>query len=57
MVNSVQEEMQHEKDRSIREELVNMEQEPVQRILEDCPYDISYEEAHERLDECVQWDA
>jgi hypothetical protein len=57
MVNAMQEEMQHEKDRSIREYLINMEQEPVQCILEDCPYDISYEEAQEGLDECIEWDA
>jgi len=45
MVDPMQQEMQNEEDRPIREHFVDVEQESVQAILEDSPYEVSREEA------------
>jgi hypothetical protein len=57
MVNSMCQEMEHNEKRPIREHFVDVEQKPMQTILEDSPYEVARKEAQERLDECIDWDA
>ena len=49
MVNSVQEEVQRQRPRCIREVIVNMEQEPMESILQDSPHQVTKEETHHGL--------
>ena len=48
--------MKRQKDRAIRKDLVNMKQESMERILQDCPNHISNEKACKALEERRQRD-
>ena len=47
VVDTVEEKVEHEKEGGVREESVDMEQEAVERVLEDGPEDVPGEEARE----------
>lgn len=44
MVNTVQQEMQHQRPVGVRQEIVNVEQESVKPVFEKCPDEVSQEE-------------
>jgi len=54
MMNTMEQEMQHEEDRPIWEHFVDMEQETMHAIFQNGPDYVSREEAQNGLDECIR---
>jgi hypothetical protein len=54
-MNSMQQEMQHQENRPIRQQFINMEQEPVHPIFQYGPDDIAQEEAKDGFNEGIEW--
>lgn len=44
VVDTVQQEMQHQRPVGVRQEIINMEQESVKTIFKECPDEVSQEE-------------
>lgn len=51
MVNPVQQEVQHQCPIRIRQQIIDMEQEPVETVFEERPDDVSCEEARDEFGE------
>lgn len=53
MMNTVKQKVKCQKRRVVWQELVDMEQETMHPIFQNCPYEIPQEEAWKRFSKCV----
>jgi len=54
-MDSMQQEMQHEENGSVRKDLVNVEQESVKEVFQQRPYKVPKEEAWEHSSPRFKW--